>query len=488
MPWDPQAGPQTSALLADWVDDLFFGGERGGGKSDFQIGYQEDGALRYPEHWRGIMFRKTYAELEELQARALEVFPDSGGIYKVQPSAEYPFSNSWYWPKGASVKMRYIENERDYGRYHGHQYTGISMDEVTEYATPDGLLRMLSTLRSAHGVPCTARSTGNPGGAGHVWVSQRYITGKTPYTPWRDPETDKLMMFIPSKLSDNRRMHDLEGYRRNIMAATVGNEALRRAWLSGDWNIVVGAFFDCFGDRHRLPANWSPPTHWTRFGAFDWGSAAPFAYALYAIANEDTEVRQRGRIQRVPRGAIVCYKEWYGAVKGQNNKGLKLTAEQVADGILTLERKEPTIAYRVADPAIWKVDGGPSVAERMFLYRPDWDRTRFVQFRAADNSRVAGWDQLRSRMMGEFATTADDAADFGDPLIFWTDNCVDALRLIPAMQHDKHKVEDVDTESEDHIADRDRYACMSRPISLVKPPKAPRPHPLSVISIFKEAS
>ena len=62
------------------------------------------------------MFRKTYAELEELQARAVEVFSASGATFKTQASADFPFSNCWYWPSGATVKMRYIENERDYGR------------------------------------------------------------------------------------------------------------------------------------------------------------------------------------------------------------------------------------------------------------------------------------------------------------------------------------------------------------------------------------
>ena len=99
--WEPQHGPQVSAILADWVDEVFYGGERGGGKSDFQLGYQEDGALRYRDKWRGIMFRKTYAELEELQARAVEVFTVSGATFKTQASADFPFSNCWYWPCGA---------------------------------------------------------------------------------------------------------------------------------------------------------------------------------------------------------------------------------------------------------------------------------------------------------------------------------------------------------------------------------------------------
>lgn len=489
MAWDPQPGPQTSALLADWVDDLFYGGERGGGKSDFQLGYQEDGARTYGAHMRGIMFRKTYPELEELQSRAMEVFPGEGAVFKTQPSGDYPFSQCWYWPNGATCKMRYIEAEKDYGRYHGHSYTHVSLDEVTEYASPAPLLKMYSTLRSPHGVPCTVRSTGNPGGAGHVWVSQRYIIGAVPYVPRRDPDTEMLRMFIPSRLDDNQRMNDLAGYRRRLRASTAGNEALRRAWMAGDWNIVVGAFFDCWNEKLRLPEKWNPPKHWTRFGSFDWGSAKPFAYALYAIANEDVYVKtSRGEV-RVPRGAIVCYREWYGCKKDQANVGLKLTAEQVADGILRLERHEPKLSYRVADPAIWKVDGGPSIAERMFNYSADWDKeNRRVQFRPADNSRVNGWDQMRGRMMGEMLGYEDDEEpEFGDPLIFWTDACADAIRLIPSMQHDDHKIEDIDTDSEDHIADRDRYACMSRPISLVPKPRATPPHPHSAVAIFGDS-
>ncbi len=61
--WTPQVGPQLAAIEADWCDELFYGGARGGGKSDFQLGYQEDGALRYGGGWRGIMFRKTYIAL-----------------------------------------------------------------------------------------------------------------------------------------------------------------------------------------------------------------------------------------------------------------------------------------------------------------------------------------------------------------------------------------------------------------------------------------
>jgi hypothetical protein len=48
-------------------------------------------------------------------------------------------------------------------------------------------------------------------------------------------------------------------------------------------------------------------------------------------------------------------------------------------------------------------------------------------------------------------------------MIYFTSNCRDSIRTLPALQHDRNKPEDVDTESEDHAPDEIRYACMSRP-------------------------
>lgn len=460
--WLPQAGPQLAALEADWCDELFYGGERGGGKSDLQLGYQEDGALRYGAHWRGIMFRKTYAELEELQARATEVFPASGATYKVQPSAGFPFSNCWYWPSGATVKMRYIENEKDYGRYHGHSYTGISFDEVTEYATPNGLLKMLSTLRSPHGVPCTMRATGNPGGIGHVWVKARYIDAAPAMTPYTDPDTGFVRMFVPSRTADNQILLQNDPlYRNRIKAATGGNEALRKAWLEGDWNIVAGAFFNCWSAPMVLRP-FRVPHDWTRFRSGDWGSARPYSFGWWAIVPEPF-VTPDGQL--LPRGAMVRYRELYGAIDSVNqpNIGTKETAEEVADKIKGLEAGE-RIAYGVLDPAAFANHGGPSIAERIF-------KQSKIIFRPADNTRVAGrgamggWDQLRARMVGED----------GLPMIYCFDTCRDSIRTIPALQHDTHRLEDVDSDGEDHAGDDWRYGANSRPYVPAPPAAAPRP-------------
>jgi hypothetical protein len=151
----------------------------------------------------------------------------------------------------------------------------------------------------------------------------------------------------------------------------------------------------------------------------------------------------------LPRGAMVRYREWYGR-KGPN-EGLKLTAEEVAHGILSKEQPGEKIAYSVLDPAAFAVDGGPSIAERMAKVG--------ATFRRADNKRVSqlgalgGWDQMRQRMKGED----------GRPMIYCFSTCTDSIRTIPALQHDPDKPEDLDTDGEDHAADEWRYGCMSRP-------------------------
>lgn len=440
--------------MARWIEDLFFGGERGGGKSDFQLGYQEDGALLYGRAWRGIVFRKTYPELEELQARAMEIFPGTGAIWKTQPSAQHPFSNCWYWPSGASVKMRYIEHERDYTRYHGHQYTGISFDEATEYESPAGLLKMVSTLRSAHGVPCTMRVTGNPGGIGHVWVKHRYVDWSSPYTP-REDEGGMVRAWIPSRLSDNRALELRDPrYRARLLAATEGNEALRRAWLEGDWDVVAGAFFGNWNRRLHVVSPFELPPAWPRWLAFDWGSARPFC--VLWLAHATTSLASPTFI---PRGALVVFREWYGAKESAYNTGLKLSAEEVAAGILDRDQEAALWAQNTADPSVFRQDGGPSIAERM--------RKVGVRWRAGDNQRIAGWDQIRGRLTGED----------GRPMLYVVDTCTHLIRTLPALQHDPGRLEDVDTDGEDHAGDALRYGCMVRPWHVAGKESDPRPKP-----------
>ena len=98
--------------------------------------------------------------------------------------------------------------------------TRVSFDEVTEYASPTPVLKMLSTLRSVEGVPCSIGLTGNPGGIGHVWMRARIFMAP-PLSIYDDPETGMGRIFIPSKLKDNRDLVIADPrYISRLMAAT----------------------------------------------------------------------------------------------------------------------------------------------------------------------------------------------------------------------------------------------------------------------------
>jgi hypothetical protein len=443
--WQPQIGPQAAAIdTAGIADELLFGGARGGGKTDFLLAdFMADVGRGYGAGWCGVLFRRTYPECEEMIARSRELYPScfKGARYHSQRRV-------WYFPDGASLRIRAIDQNEDADKFQGHAFTWIGWDELGNWANPAAYHKLKATLRSAQAIPVKRiRATANPGGAGHGWVKQYFAIDRYPLGGQllRDDNSSMTRMFIKSRLYDNRVLLQNDPHYAERLRQS-GDSQIVRAWLDGDWDIIAGAFFSEWSvSRHVIPPIALPP-EWTRFIAFDWGSASPFSVGWWAVVGEDLPM-SAGRV--LPRGALVRYREWYGA--NDKGEGLKLTAEAVADGIRARQAAGEKINYAIADPSIFRIDGGPSLAERM--------QARRVFFRAADNNRLAGWDQLRARLNGHG----------GIPQIYCFADCIDSIRTMPALLHDPQRSEDIDTASEDHIADEWRYACMSRPYAKSAP-------------------
>lgn len=487
--WQPQPGPQT-ALIQCPVFEVFYGGARGGGKTESSIGDWLEHSSKYGEHAIGIFVRRKLTQLSEVIARTKTIFPKIGAKYNEQ-------QKTWTMPGGGRLKFVYLEDDKDAEEYQGHNYTRVYVEEATNFPSADPINKLRATLRSGAGVPCGMRLTGNPGGAGHNWVKARYIIpnpkgfevlkeyyakvmhdnpipmlvnggevkmpmyGVHPVNEVYDDGSVELVtgnnttirllggfeimqserVFIPSRISDNQLlMKNDPMYVLRLRQA--GSDALVKAWLTGNWDIVDGAFFDEFDElKHVVPTGLILPRilpGTLRFRAFDWGSAKPFSVGWYALLQSDIDAEG----YHLPKGALVKYREWYGA-EGPN-KGVKMNADLVAKGIVERERGE-IIKYGAADPSIFTRNGGPSIAETMTIHRCQWQR--------ADNKRLPGWQQMRYRLAGEN----------GVPMLYFLDCCVDSIRTIPVLQHDDKDVEDLDTEGEDHAADETRYAVMSRP-------------------------
>lgn len=451
--WRPQPGPQT-ALVTCPVFEIFYGGARGGGKTDGALGRFIGRAYRHGRNCSGLMVRRERTELYDTIERSRALYGPLGWKYN-------DTEKLWRAPDGARLKFAYLENDADAENYQGHNYTDVMAEEIGNFPNSAPLMKLHATLRSAAGVPCQFVGTGNPGGPGHNWVKARYIDpAPTGYQVIRDEDTGLERVFIPAKVQDNRILMEMDPtYVAKLRQS--GSPELVKAWLDGDWNIIAGAFFPEFSTLRHVFDPVRLPSNWLRFRACDWGSAKPFSVGWYAVSEGD--------LPQFPRGAIIKYREWYGMKEGKPNVGLKLTAEEVAEGIL--QRDDPGYKFEwphsVIDPAAFQEDGGPSIAERMSAHT-----NGKVTWRAADNKRVAargamgGWDQVRNRLIGTCERdleTMDVRWDTGQPMLYIFSTCVHTIRTLPALQHDTTRMEDVDTEGEDHAPDETRYACMSRP-------------------------
>jgi len=424
--WRPRSKPQL-ALVQCPLPEVFFGGARGGGKTDGVLGKWAIKERIYGKAFNAIMFRRTTVSSEDAIERSKELYKPLGGKFNESKLI-------WRMPNGGRVAFAYLDSVRDADEYQGRNVTDAWIEEAGQYPDATPIDRLFGVMRSASGVPVQMILTANPGGAGQHWISARY--GLIPFPKSPKVVTRPLsngsahkMAVIPSRITDNRVLLDSDpGYIDRLHL--VGSEALVRAWLDGDWAAIEGAFFDKWSPKN-IVAPFEIPSDWTRFRSADWGYAKPFSVGWWAIASDTRN--------GVPRGSIVRYREWYGS-NGTPNVGLRLDAEQVAEGIKEREQGE-TIAYGVLDPAAFAEDGGPSIAERMMQ--------RGVYWKHADNKRVGrsgaigGWDMMRARISGED----------GVPRLFVFDTCRDFIRTVPVLQHDVLRAEDLDTEAEDHVAD-----------------------------------
>jgi hypothetical protein len=448
IPWRAQEGPQRIAVQKPWVPELLFGGARGGGKTAFLLGdFAQDVPTEAGPYWHGVLFRQTYPQLEEVIKQSLEMYPPWFGKKNVTWTEK---DKTWRWKHGATLKLRFLELNTDWMQYQGHQYGWLGFDELTTWPAPENYHRLKATLRSPHTQVRfkRIRATANPGGPGHEWVKEYFGIGRFPkggviLTP--DDRSGMSRMFIPSRVEDNRILLNADpGYIDRLRS--LGSPELVRAWLEGDWNVVQGAFFPEFTPDRHVVAPFEIPPEWPRICAMDWGSAAPFA--VYWAAISDGSVAPNGR--QYPRGSLIIYREWYGAKSA--NLGLKMTAEEVAEGIVSRTDPFEKITDFVIDPSAFIMNGGPSIAERMMVSQTT------LAMRRGDNKRIPGWDQVRDRLRG----------DGERPMLYLFSTCQHLIRTLPALQHDQKHPEDVDTEGEDHAGDALRYLCMMRPWLPVK--------------------
>ena len=101
--WAPFSGPQQSLLRCP-VDEIFFGGARGGGKTDGMLGKFAMKQKQYGKDAVGIFFRKTREDLKEAVERSKDIYLPMGAKF---------VDKQWTFPSGARLKFEYLERDKD---------------------------------------------------------------------------------------------------------------------------------------------------------------------------------------------------------------------------------------------------------------------------------------------------------------------------------------------------------------------------------------
>ena len=447
-PWEPQLGPQSIAIQARMVSEVLMGGARGGGKSDFSLGDWLQDVQEYGPVWQGVLFRKTKDALDEIKKRAREIFPSTGARY-VGSSNIYP-SNSWIWDNGACLKFRTLERKEDAEKYHGHQYTYINWEELTLWRNAMQYYKILKgCLRATGDMPfARIRSTTNPLGPSHEEVKRYFVDVAPPFTPYADPVTGKLRMYIPAKVDDNKiLMRHNPDYKNTLRG--LGDEEVVKAWLHGDWNVTVGAFFKEFGKQHIIePCHL--PDYLTRFCAIDWGSARP-ACCLWFAVSDGTVCTSRGHYY--PKGSLIVYRELYTADTKKVNIGLNWSGEQFCEKILELSHNQRISKY-YADPSMI----GKKDEVRKGLTMGQTFREMGIALSSANNAVISGCNQVRSRLNPR---VTDDPDERVEPTLYFFNSCTNTIRTMGTIMRDDVNFERYDTDGEDHAVDCVRYGCNS---------------------------
>jgi hypothetical protein len=133
--WEPQAGPQW-ALLRCPVFEVFFGGARGGGKTDGMLGDFASHAAIYGKDAIGLMVRRERTQLIETIERSRQLYAPLGAKFNEQDKL-------WRFPNGARLRFAYLERDADADAYQGHSYC---VAVGTRIRMADGSLRAIEAI------------------------------------------------------------------------------------------------------------------------------------------------------------------------------------------------------------------------------------------------------------------------------------------------------------------------------------------------------
>lgn len=233
--------PRQAEFLSLTSEEALFGGSAGGGKSEALLMWLAEG-VNIPDY-KAIAFRRTFPQL----SRADGLIDKSRLMYRPLGGEFNQSLCRWVFPSGAVIELGYLQYDKDTDNYQGAAYDRICFDELTQFSEYQYTYLFSRLGRTNKGITPGMRAASNPGGVGHLWVKNRFVsreamavirglsTGQP--TPagtvfWVTPQR----AFVPSRVADNPSLN-VEEYSARLAANL--DPVTRERLLNGDWSVTA---------------------------------------------------------------------------------------------------------------------------------------------------------------------------------------------------------------------------------------------------------
>lgn len=362
------------------------------------------------------LFCEDYPALHDRQISKVELeFPEWLGNLQ-DGKREFKLKDCF---GGGVISFRNLD---DPNKYKSAEFAAILVDEVTM-----NLEQVFNALRTRIRWPgiTDVKFIGatNPGGIGHAWVMKRWMLKE--FEP-EETESDQFF-YVPSTAKDNPFLDG--SYYRQLEGLP---EDMRKAYVDGDWNLFAGQYFSEFRtDKHTVKPFQLPDT-WFKYRSTDFGRTAPFCTKWYAVDQD---------------GNAYAYREYYKAgMEAEDN--FKMVAK-LSEG--------ETYRWSVLDSACFSSSYGAAFNRGAGETIADIAWKNGYQALPSPKNRLHGWSLMHQYL--NWKTYDENGKLIGEktPKLRYFTTCVDSIRSIPSLIHDKNNVEDLDTKGEDHAADTDSY-------------------------------
>jgi hypothetical protein len=333
MVWVPNPGPQTEAFFSQ-ADELFYGGQAGGGKTDLGIG------LALTQHKRSLILRRINKDALKIVPRFESVIGGRDG-YNGQLQR---------WRLGdRQIDIAGCEQESDKQRFKGDPHDLIIFDEGTDFLESQFRFIIGWNRSTTPNQRCRVVVTSNPPTTSEgLWVVRYWAPWLDPTHPnpampgelrWfttingEDAEVDgpgpheipgepvpvvaRSRTYLPASLSDNP---DLAATNYASVLSSLPDE-LRRAYRDGDFSVGLKD-----GDFQVIP------TAWIQAAQKRWQPDGYRGFRMTAMAFDPAGGGKDA--------AELCYRHggWYGELISE--KGEQTADGAKAAGLLIAKRRD----------------------------------------------------------------------------------------------------------------------------------------------------